>query len=39
MNYLERPNRYPDSVPLSFEKRMLDDWFRQRLVEHRPAPQ
>src|SRR5258708_24398913 len=39
MNYLERPNRYPDSVPLSFEKRMLDDWFRQRLGEHRPAPQ
>jgi hypothetical protein len=36
MNYLDGPNPYPDSDPLRYEKRMLDQWLTQRLVEHRP---
>jgi len=39
MNYLDRPIRYPDGEPLRYEKRMLDQWFDQRLVEHRPPLQ
>ena len=38
MNYLMRnhPGRSSDS--LHFEKAMLDDWFRRRIVEGRPPP-
>lgn len=28
VNYLERINTYPESDPLRYEKRMLEDWFR-----------
>jgi Protein of unknown function (DUF3016) len=37
LNYLDYPNRYPDGDPLRYEKRMLDRWFQERLVELRPA--
>lgn len=31
MNYLDRIKTYDDSDPLHYEKRMLEDWFRDRL--------
>jgi Protein of unknown function (DUF3016) len=37
MDYMERPNPYPEGDPLRYEKRMLDRWFHQRLVELLPA--
>jgi len=38
MDYLQRINAYPTSDPRRYEKRMLDDWFEQRLVDRKPAP-
>jgi hypothetical protein len=38
MMYLERTNTYPSSDSLRYEKRMLDDWFRKRLIDRKPAP-
>jgi hypothetical protein len=38
LDYLQRINLYPTSDPRRYEKRMLDEWFRQRLVERKPAP-
>jgi len=37
MDYLRRINAYPTSDPRRYEKRMLDDWFQQRLVGRRPS--
>ena len=37
MDYLQRINAYPTSDPRRYEKRMLDDWFRQRLVARKPT--
>lgn len=44
MDYMLRVNRYPSHEPLRYEKRMLDNWFKERFVERkaeaaqRPAP-
>jgi len=38
MDYLERINGYPSSDSLRYEKRMLDDWFTHRIVEHQRQP-
>lgn len=40
MFYLDRTSTfsYAGGDHLRFEKRMLDDWFQDRLVEHKPAP-
>lgn len=39
MAYLSKPAPGTSSESLYYEKRMLDDWFRQRFVEQRrPAP-
>ncbi|HEX9171088.1 MAG TPA: DUF3016 domain-containing protein [Telluria sp.] len=32
MTYMDRSNRYADSEPLRYEKRMLDDWFKKTLA-------
>lgn len=32
MNYLDRLNRYSDGDSLRYEKRMIDDWFKQKFV-------
>jgi len=32
MSYLQRHNRYRDDETLRYEKRMLDDWFKQRIA-------
>jgi hypothetical protein len=37
MNYLDHPNGYSTEDPLRYEKRMLAEWFQDRLVERRPA--
>jgi hypothetical protein len=37
MNYLMRPRMGSSGDPLYFEKVMLDDWFRRRIVEQHPA--
>ena len=37
MNYLERTNPYPTEDPLRYEKRMLSEWFQNRLVEPKAA--
>jgi hypothetical protein len=37
MDYLRRINAYPSSDPRRYEKRMLDDWFQQRLVALKPT--
>jgi hypothetical protein len=37
MDYLQRINAYPTSDPRRYEKRMLDDWFQQRLVARKPT--
>jgi Protein of unknown function (DUF3016) len=37
MDYLQRINAYPTSDPRRYEKRMLDEWFEQRLVERKQA--
>jgi hypothetical protein len=37
MNYLQRPDPYPTEDPLRYEKRMLSEWFQNRLVEHKAA--
>jgi hypothetical protein len=31
MNYLNRHNKYPRDEPLRYEKRMLDEWFKNTL--------
>jgi Protein of unknown function (DUF3016) len=36
MAYLRRIDREYSSVSLPYEKRMLDEWFKARFVEHRP---
>lgn len=36
MAYLRRVDREYSSVSLPYEKRMLDEWFKARFVEHRP---
>ena len=38
LNYLSSPTFYGPSDSLRYEKRMLDDWFRARIVERRPPP-
>ena len=35
--YRARPSVYQPNDPLRYEKAMLDDWFRARFVEPRPA--
>ena len=35
MNYLGRINRYGRSDELRYEKQMLDDWFKERIVSAR----
>ena len=35
LNYLQRIGAHGSSEPLKHEKRMLDDWFRARLIEGR----
>jgi hypothetical protein len=35
MNYLHRMNRYTDSDGLRYEKRMIDEWFKGRIVAAR----
>lgn len=37
LNYLHDRTEYGSSDPLRHEKRMLDEWFKARFVEHRPA--
>jgi hypothetical protein len=37
MDYLRRINAYQSSDPRRYEKRMLDDWFQQRLVARKPT--
>lgn len=37
MDYTLHLNTYPAGDPLRYEKRMLDDWFKARFVEH-PLP-
>ena len=37
MDYLQRINAYPTSDPRRYEKRMLDEWFQQRLVARKPT--
>lgn len=37
MSYLDGPNAYPTDDPLRYEKRMLAEWFQNRLVDRRPA--
>ena len=37
LNYLHDRTEYGSSERLRHEKRMLDDWFKARFVEHRPA--
>jgi len=34
-DYLDRANRYPLSESYRYEKRMLDQWFKERFVERR----
>lgn len=34
-DYLERANRYPLGESYRYEKRMLDQWFKERFVERR----
>lgn len=36
MTYLRRVDPQHYSAPLPYEKRMLDEWFRARFVEHQP---
>ncbi|MEK7754704.1 MAG: DUF3016 domain-containing protein [Acidobacteriota bacterium] len=35
MGYLQRPNTHYSGRFLQYEKRMLDDWFRQRFATHK----
>lgn len=35
MNYLHRINRHSSGEELRYEKQMLDDWFRERIVSAR----
>lgn len=35
MNYLNRFNRYTSSEELRYEKQMLDDWFKERIISAR----
>jgi len=37
MAYLDHINSYPSSDPLRYDKRMLDRWFQQRLIERTAA--
>jgi len=37
LNFLGRIPNYGASDQLRYEKRLLDDWFKQRFVEQRPA--
>jgi hypothetical protein len=37
MNYLDHINRYNDGDTLRYEKRMIDDWFRNKFVARRPG--
>jgi hypothetical protein len=37
LNFLGRIPNYGASDQLRYEKRLLDDWFRQRFVEQRPT--
>jgi hypothetical protein len=37
MRYLERPNPYSTTDRLRYEKRMLDEWFEERIVERKAA--
>lgn len=36
MGYLQRPSGRYSGQPLQYEKRMLDDWFRQRFAAQKP---
>ena len=35
MLYLDHANRYFDGEPLRYEKKMLDDWFNERILAKR----
>lgn len=35
MNYMQRINRFSDSESLRAEKRMIDDWFNETILEKR----
>jgi hypothetical protein len=35
MTYMDRINRYNDSDTLRYEKRMIDDWFKNKFVAHK----
>jgi hypothetical protein len=37
MNYLDHISRYNDGDTLRYEKRMIDDWFRNKFVARRPG--
>jgi hypothetical protein len=37
MNYLHRINRHWDSERLRYEKRMLDEWFAEDIMQKRPG--
>jgi hypothetical protein len=37
LNFLGRIPHYAASDTLRYEKRMLEDWFKERIVERRPA--
>ena len=38
MSYLDFSARLPDSGPLAYERRLLDDWFAKQILSDRAAP-